>query len=211
MSFYKKERSRKVCHNFSILHCKVVPTDPDPEFLLKFLGAVLPSRAMDVGSSAVYLVRHGQSTWNLAAKRFDLWTMFSQARAVDIVVCCLQTVDATSWCNQLIFWFSMSSGGSSTDVRGRGTSEGPPKAWRFRALGKEMGSGWVYIDWFLVQISPNISLHMFAQFSCSGIVAQKTLSSSPASRIFSSPLTRAVQTTVLAVGMRRSLVWKEWQ
>ncbi|CAJ1373302.1 unnamed protein product, partial [Effrenium voratum] len=30
------------------------------------------------GEGAVYLVRHGQSTWNLAAKRWDLWTMFSQ-------------------------------------------------------------------------------------------------------------------------------------
>ncbi|OLP87958.1 Ras-related protein Rab-18 [Symbiodinium microadriaticum] len=27
---------------------------------------------------AVFLVRHGESTWNLAAKRLDLWTMFRQ-------------------------------------------------------------------------------------------------------------------------------------
>jgi len=35
--------------------------------------------ARDDGSGpAFYVVRHGQSSWNLAAKRLDLWTMFSQ-------------------------------------------------------------------------------------------------------------------------------------
>lgn len=78
----------------------------------------------------VYLVRHGQSTWNLAAKRLDLWTMFSQ---VDHPL----------------------------------TPEGVAQAKRLRDL---------------------------EEF--------KTLSSSPKSRIFSSPLTRAVQTTVVAAGTR---------
>lgn len=41
---------------------------------------MLPSRAMGKAvDPVIYLVRHGQSTWNLAAKRLDLWTMFSQA------------------------------------------------------------------------------------------------------------------------------------
>ncbi|CAE6971172.1 rab-18 [Symbiodinium natans] len=89
----------------------------------------------------IFLVRHGQSTWNLAAKRLDLWTMFSQ---VDHAL----------------------------------TAEGVAQASRLRTSSE-------------------------AALSRGDVEAEQFLS--PATRVFASPLSRAVATSIVALGLERKM------
>ena len=116
-------------------------------------GALLPSRAGNKAMDpVVYLVRHGQSTWNLAAKRLDLWTMFSQVGFGGSGWCWLMLMlvdELRSWnhlelvaifcCHILLrvhtfhpfhLGLCVAPGRSSSDSRGRGTSKAPEGPWR---------------------------------------------------------------------------------
>ncbi|CAE7231910.1 rab-18 [Symbiodinium sp. CCMP2456] len=90
---------------------------------------------------SIFLVRHGQSTWNLAAKRLDLWTMFRQ---VDHAL----------------------------------TTEGVEQASRLRS------------STLTARRNGDIDAEQFL---------------SPQSLVFASPLSRAVATSVVALGLERKI------
>ena len=53
--------------------------------LFGIAGACGRLSGKSVERAPIFLVRHGQSTWNLAAKRLDLWTMFRQVPTTALV------------------------------------------------------------------------------------------------------------------------------
>ncbi|CAE7197727.1 rab-18 [Symbiodinium pilosum] len=92
-------------------------------------------------AATIFLVRHGQSTWNLAAKQLDIWTMFRQ---VDHAL----TAEGVAQASRL------------RDTAAAALKQGDEEAERFL---------------------------------------------SPRSRVFASPLSRAVATAIVALGLQRKI------